>query len=127
MFGAHVKLLIASLLLAMLAMAQSGSSVISGTVKDGTGSAVPGAKLKIVNEQSGASQDSLSNDEGLYRVGSLVPGSYRLEVESEGFQKLIRSAVTLEVGQVLALDLTLQLGQTSETVNISESAPVIVS
>src|ERR1700733_6836375 len=98
------------ILFAMLVAAQSGTSTISGIVNDPTGSPVPAAKIKIVNEQTGLSINLETNEAGLYRAGSLVPGVYRLEIEASGFEKVVRRPVTLEVGQVIALDLVLQVG-----------------
>lgn len=121
------KLLTILLVICGVSLAQSGSSAISGTVQDESSSAIPTAKVRVINEQTGAAQETLANESGLYRVGSLVPGSYHIEAEAEGFQKLVRGPVTLEVGQVLALDLSLKVGQTSETVNIIEAPPVVDS
>lgn len=112
---------------AVLGMAQSGSSTISGSIKDPAGSSVPKAKIKIANEQTGVPIHTETNDAGLYRAGSLVPGIYRIEVEAEGFQKLVRRPVTLEVGQVAGLDLTLELGAATETVTVTEAAPLAES
>ena len=112
---------------AVLVLAQNGSSTISGSVKDGTGAVLASAKVKIVNEQTGTSFDTETNDAGLYRVGSLLPGIYRVEVETNGFERLVRRPVSLEVGQVVGLDLTLQLGQASETVTVTEAAPLTES
>src|SRR2546426_1582238 len=112
---------------AVLVLAQNGSSTISGSVKDGTGAVLASAKVKIVNEQTGTSFDTETNDAGLYRVGSLLPGIYRVEVETNGFERLVRRPVSLEVGQVAGLDLTLQLGQASETVTVTEAAPLTES
>jgi hypothetical protein len=111
----------------ILLLAQSGTSTISGIVNDPTGSPVPKAKVKIVNEQTGSSINQETNDAGLYRAGSLVPGIYRIEIEASGFEKVVRRPVTLEVGQVIALDVVLQLGHASETVNVTEAAPLVES
>ncbi len=92
-----------------------------------TGAVLASAKVKIVNEQTGTSFDTETNDAGLYRVGSLLPGIYRVEVETNGFERLVRRPVSLEVGQVVGLDLTLQLGQASETVTVTEAAPLTES
>src|SRR5689334_13021781 len=116
-----------SIAVAALAFGQSGSSTLSGTIKDGTGSAIPAARIRIFNEQTGAEQATITNEAGLFRAGSLVPGVYRLEVEADGFQKLVRRPIALEIGQVLALDLSLELGKASETVTVTEAAPVIDS
>jgi hypothetical protein len=69
----------------------------------------------------------MTNDAGIFRIGALVPGSYHVEIEADGFQKLVRGPLTLEVGQVLALNLELQLGKASETVNVTEAAPLVES
>jgi hypothetical protein len=127
MWTGKTKLLILGVIFSALAAAQSGTSTISGTIKDATGSVIPGAKVKVVNEQTGAQQSTLTNETGLFRAGSLLPGSYRVEVESDGFQKMIRGPVTVEVGQVVALDLALELGKASETVTVTESQPLTES
>ena len=80
---------------AVLVLAQNGSSTISGSVKDGTGAVLASAKVKIVNEQTGTSFDTETNDAGLYRVGALLPGIYRVEVETNGFERLVRRPVSL--------------------------------
>ena len=121
------KLLILCGLVAALAMAQSGSSTIGGTIKDATGSVIPRAKVRVINQLTGAQQASLTNEAGGYRAVSLVPGPYRVEVEADGFQKLVRGPVNLEVGQVMALDLTVELGKATETVTVTEAAPITES
>src|SRR5215471_15782076 len=122
-----IRLLTMTLFFPLIAAAQSGTSTISGTVKDPTGAAVPSAKITVVDEQTGVTQASASNESGIFRLGSLLPGSYRVEIEADGFQKLVRGPVTLEVGQIISLDLALQVGNMSETVNVTESAPLVES
>src|SRR5689334_12705185 len=121
------KLMILNAFATIMALSQSGASTISGTVNDATGSAVPAAHVTITNEQTGISQALLTNESGLFRAGSLVPGAYRIEVEAQGFQKLLRKPINLEVGQVIALDLPLELGAASETVTVTEAAPITES
>jgi hypothetical protein len=58
--------------------AQSGTSTISGLVKDSTGAALPGVSIVVRNVETAVSFDAVSNEEGLYRVGALVPGNYRV-------------------------------------------------
>src|SRR4030095_1833952 len=62
------------LLLPAALSAQSGNSTISGLVKDSTGGALPGVSVVIRNVETAVSFDSVTNEEGLYRVGALVPG-----------------------------------------------------
>ncbi|MES1258221.1 MAG: carboxypeptidase regulatory-like domain-containing protein [Acidobacteriota bacterium] len=114
-------------LCALLLPAQSGTSTISGLVKDPTGSVVPGANVRVTNEENGSSSSQKTNDAGLFRAGSLLPGVYRVEVEASGFDKLTRRPVTVEVGQTVGLDFTLQVGQAAETVNVEEASPLVES
>ncbi|MEW5978754.1 MAG: carboxypeptidase-like regulatory domain-containing protein [Acidobacteriota bacterium] len=107
--------------------AQSGNSTISGTVKDASNAAVPSAVVTIVNLDSGVRVDTLTNDTGLYRVGTLVPGKYQITVEAAGFEPLSRGPITLQVGQAIAVDLTLEVGKQTETVLVDEAAPLTES
>ena len=106
---------------------QSGSSTISGMVKDQIGLAVPGAKIKIVNVDSGTQFETVTNEAGIYRAGALLPGSYRLDVDAAGFDAVHRGPITLAVSQTVAIDLNLQVGKQSETVTVTEAAPLIES
>ena len=103
------------------AFAQSGSGVISGSIKDPTGASVPGVAVAIINHDTGVTANTTSNQDGIYRVGSPAPGSYRVEVEARGFQKVARGPLGLAVGQVIAVDVTLELGQASDTVVVTEA------
>src|SRR5436190_367724 len=111
----------------LLIQAQVGSSVLTGRIADPSGASIPGARVKVVNEPTGIEQLTAANETGVYRAASLAPGAYRVEVEADGFQKLVRGPVTVEVGQVLALDLELQLGQAAGMVSVTEAAPLIDS
>jgi len=73
-----------SLLLAAQLQPQSGSSTIAGSIKDVTGAVITGAQVKVVNEESGVAFTTVTNQTGLYRLSSLLPGTYRVEVEAEG-------------------------------------------
>src|SRR3977135_3933962 len=102
MFKSAVFFLIA--FTSTLAWAQRGNSVISGTGEDATGAAVSDAKIKVTNLESGLKLDTLSNDAGLYRIGTLVPGNYQIEVDAGGFDHLSRGPITLQVDQTFAID-----------------------
>jgi hypothetical protein len=92
------------LMVSPLAIAQSGSSAISGIVKDASGAAIPRAGLQVVSRETGVTLQTLSNERGNYRIASLVPETYRLEISAAGFQPQVRSPLTLLVEQVLAID-----------------------
>jgi hypothetical protein len=114
----------AALALVSGAWAQAGNSAITGNITDASGGALPSVSVKVVNQNSGAQAETLSNDAGMYRFNSLVPGTYRIEALLTGFSPLSRANISVTVGQVLAVDLTLQVGQTSETVNVEATAPL---
>src|SRR3954447_26808552 len=113
-----LKISLSLIFAATSALAQSGTSAITGTVKDSTGSIFPAAAVRVLNEQSGTQQAISTNESGIYRAGSLVPGTYRIEVEAQGFQKLVRGPINVEVGQIIGLDLTLEVGSAAETVTV---------
>src|SRR5690242_13233544 len=125
MTRSHAALLLFTLVAACFG--QSGTSAITGSVKDGSGAAIPGTRIAVTNENTGAAQNIVSNETGAFRAGSRVPGTYRVEAEAEGFQKVLRRPIVLEVGQTVALDLALELGKASETVIVTEAAPITES
>jgi len=107
-------------------LAQSGNSTISGLVKDSTGAALPGVSIVVRNVETAVSVDAVSNEEGLYRVGALVPGNYRVEATVDGFEPFTRT-VTLVVSQTLAIDVTLDVARQSETVSVEATVPLVDS
>jgi len=94
---------------------------------DASASAIPGVEVTLINQETGARQRTLTNDAGAYRFGSLAPASYRIEADLAGFDRLSRGPLTLQVGQTLAIDLTLQVGQIGQAVDVTEAAPLIDS
>jgi Carboxypeptidase regulatory-like domain len=123
----RISAILLALSFSAVVWAQSGSSTISGTVKDATSAAVPDAKITIVNLDSGVQQDTVTNEVGLYRVGALVPGHYRVEVDAAGFDRISRGPITLQVGQTVAIDLTVEIGKQSESVMVNEAGPLTES
>ena len=93
-------------------LAQSGTSTITGIVADSSGAAIPGATVRVVNEDTGAAVEVDQRRAGLYRATALVPGAYRLEVALDGFETAVRRIV-LEAGQTAAIDVTLSPGAIS--------------
>jgi hypothetical protein len=97
----------------VLVHAQSGNSIITGTVKDASEAAIAAARVQIVNIDTGVNLAIVTNGDGIYRAGSLAPGNYRVEVDATGFEHLTRGPVVVQVSQTLGLDLTLQVGAQS--------------
>jgi len=113
------------LILAAAASAQSGSSTITGIVKDVTGAPIAAAGVRVTNEDTNVTLESASNEQGLYRVGALVPGKYRVEVTFVGFSPSIRPGIGLEVGRTVAVDVTLDVEGQTESLEVKATAPVL--
>jgi hypothetical protein len=109
------------------AVAQQETATIAGTVTDATGAVVPRAVVTVTNVQTGISVTTDATDAGTYVVPSLRPGDYSIAVESKGFQKTLRTGVTLQVAQVARIDITLQTGAVTEAVEVVGATPLLDS
>src|SRR5712692_10897799 len=79
---------------------------IQGTIMDPKGGVVAGAKVAVTNQDTGVSRDTVSSDQGFYRVTELPPGSYTLTVEAAGFQKKEIKDITVNAEQIRGVDAT---------------------
>jgi hypothetical protein len=107
------------------AIAQQDTATVSGTVTDATGAVVPRAAVAATNVQTGIRVRTTATDAGTYVIPSLRPGDYSIAVESQGFQKTVRTGVTLQVAQVARIDVTLQTGALSESVEVVAATPLL--
>ena len=86
-------------------LAQTGGTV-AGLVRDSLGGAIPGATVRVVNEATGAAQETVSDGEGRYRFDDVAPGQYRVEATLDGFEPAVgRGAV--DGRQAASIDVTL--------------------
>src|SRR6476646_10844829 len=113
--------------LSKMGRAQVASSELSGTILDSTGAGVASAKVTATNVATNLARDASSDSTGKYIITLLPPGDYTLSVEAAGFRKLVQSGITLQINQQAHVDLTLQLGQVSETVEVTGQAPLLES
>ena len=113
------------LLLALPAAAQSTAGRILGTVTDQSGAAVGGATVVVTDVQRGASRTLTTDDSGDYVAAELQPGTYKIRIESKGFKTAERPNVVIEVATDVRADFSLQPGQVSETVVVSEDIPLV--
>lgn len=98
---------------------------INGTIRDATGAVVPGAKMAVSNEETGIKWSAESNSVGYYSVPLLQPGSYRIQVEAAGFRPVSRAGVKLAVAQTAIVDFALELGNVTESVEVTAAAPLL--
>jgi hypothetical protein len=109
-----------------MSQAQSNAADLQGTVRDPNGAAVPNAAVKARNPGTNFSREVTSNDEGFYKIVNLTPGDYEVTVEAPNFKRAVLTKVTVTVGQAADVDVTLEPGQISESVTISDATSEIV-
>ncbi|MEP7271007.1 MAG: carboxypeptidase-like regulatory domain-containing protein, partial [Acidobacteriota bacterium] len=116
--------LMAGLLLAAIStigLAQSDNTQISGFVKDQSGAVIANAKVSAKNENNGLERSAVTNGEGYYVITQLPSGFYTVTVEANGFKLYKESNKKVDPNVPAKLDVSLQTGQVSETVNITAS------
>jgi Carboxypeptidase regulatory-like domain/TonB dependent receptor-like, beta-barrel len=106
-------------------LAQSTYGSVSGTVTDPSGAAVPGANITLTNIGTGEKRTQTSSDNGQYTFVNLFQGSYRIDIEKQGFKHFARPGVVVEVQQDSHIDAALTVGQVSETVEVTSEIPLL--
>jgi hypothetical protein len=119
-----VLLLLAEVLLSLPSAAQDLATII-GTVSDASGAAVPKAKVTISNPDRGFIRNLIANDVGEYLAAKVPIGQYEITAEAPGFEKLIRTGITLEVGQTLRVNLQLSVGAVTQSVSVQGNVPKV--
>ena len=106
------------------AWAQTTTSAIVGDVTDAQSAVVPQAKVSVKSVATGAQRETVTAENGSYRVYPLNPGDYEVTIAKQGFRtQMIR--VTLEVAQTAKLDFRIDVGQVAETVTVEGVAPML--
>src|SRR5260370_13287128 len=108
-----------------LAGAQDIFGRISGTVKDSTGAAVINAKVTITNQETKLSRTVKTDDRGFYVAPELPVGAYTVTVEEKGFKTTIKVGNDLVAGARLTVDLTLQVGEVTEKVEVTATGETV--
>ncbi|MBI3680103.1 MAG: TonB-dependent receptor [Acidobacteria bacterium] len=120
-----MKLALCSLTLAVSLWSQTFTGRILGTIKDSSGAAVPQASVTLINEATNARAEIRSDENGYYVAPSLPPGKYRVEATAAGFRKSVREGVVLNVQQQAQVDLSLTVGEVTESIVVTGEAPVL--
>ena len=121
------------------ARAQAPTGAIAGIAMDASGAAVPGVSVSVANRDTGQSRTAITSTEGRYSAEALLPGVYRVSAEIAGFKRQERTApagegpagddeertVSVEAGTTTTVDLALEVGQVSETVQVAGAAPLL--
>jgi len=120
-----VALILAVLLATPFADAQSTGGRIRGTVTDPSGGAVVGATVTLINEGTHATRDAQTGANGEYVFLEVPVGTYEIDATSQGFKKSARKAVPLNLNEVATADLVLQVGGSTDVVEVTGAPPVI--
>ncbi|MSV30344.1 MAG: TonB-dependent receptor [Bryobacterales bacterium] len=111
---------------AVTVYAQSaGSATIQGAVTDSSGAAVTGAKVTVLNVATSFVSSVTTGAEGTYYVPYLMPGAYRVTIETAGFKRYVRDGVVVRISETQRLDVALELGNVTESVNVVGSAALL--
>ena len=107
------------------ATAQANRAAVTGTITDSSGAVVAGVDVTVTNTATGVPAKTLSNQDGIYVVPNLFPGSYSIEFKKDGFEILVRPALALESTQVARVDAQLKVGSVAQSMTVTAEAPVL--
>src|ERR1700676_341210 len=108
-----------------VALAQSTNATISGGVTDPSGDFIPNAEVEIANDATGIVYSATTSNSGMYLVPILPPGRYHVQVSKQGFKTIIKADVVLNVQSAVALNFTLPVGATSESLTVDAASPAM--
>ena len=107
------------------AIAQSSNATLHGTIVDAGGGVLPGVTVKLQAPATGLTREIVSNAAGVYVFNFLPAGDYEITAELAGFKSLRQPDIKLEIGQSLALNLKMEVGQLEEMVTVEATAPLL--
>jgi hypothetical protein len=118
--NAYFKLLPA--LLCCAAAWGQGISTVNGSVTDPSGASIAGARIVATETETGLTRETVSNADGLYTLASLRPTQYTLTAEATGFRQFKQTSLLLEAGDIVTINVKLEVGATSESVTVEAAA-----
>ncbi len=103
----------------------AGTGALTGTVTDQQGAVVSGVEITVTSETTGEKRNVVSQGTGDYAVPQLLPGSYRLEFSHAGFKTAIKTGLRVNVTETSRLDVQLEVGQVTQTINVTSEAALL--
>ena len=120
-----LRLGIGCFVMSWIAFSQGDRGTITGTVSDPAGAVVAAAPVEIRNVETGSLYRTASSATGNYTLAQLPAGQYELSVTVPGFKRYVRQSVTVAVAQTYRIDATLEVGSNTESVTVTEAAPLL--
>src|SRR5205823_13796052 len=108
-------------------MALVTGATVSGTVPDPGGAGVPAASIAATNTLTGVVSRTVSDSSGAYVMPSLPPGTYSVSIEKAGFKTRVLTGITLQVAQQATVNVPLEIGEVTTTIDVSAQAPMVES
>lgn len=108
-----------------IAAGQAGQAELTGEIRDQSGAVIPDAKITLTLVESNQSHISTSGASGVYTLTGLKPGAYTLNVEAQGFKRLVREGVRLATGERVRVDIELTPGGVNESVTVTADAGLL--
>jgi outer membrane receptor protein involved in Fe transport len=109
------------------AFAQNTTGSLSGTVTDPAGAVIAGAKVEVTNQGTGVVTQLVTNNAGVYRAAFLIPGSYKVKIQANGFTTFEANGVQVELAHEPVVNATLKVGDVGQTVEVQEAAPLLTT
>jgi hypothetical protein len=103
------------------------SATVVGTVTDPTGAVVPNASVTVTNTATNIAAHTTTNADGAYYVPFQSAGTYEITIAAPGFKQLVRRGVVLEIGQTPRINVSLEVGNTTESVEVTAAAPILAT
>src|SRR5262245_44485895 len=112
-------------LIRLFALAQDFRASLIGVVTDPSGAAIEGASVVARSTDTGAESRGVTNTEGRYQIPFLTPGAYTVTVAKQGFHRLVREGIRLQVSEKANADFTLTLGELNQSVSVTAATDLV--
>src|SRR3954466_8338517 len=117
--------LLIALSVTSVSSAQQGTTELRGRVVDTQGAVLPGVSVVVRNQATGMVRETVSGSDGAFIASGIVPGTYEVTAELQGFKKFNRKDLLLEVGKTASIDVKMEVGSLEETVTVSAESPLV--
>src|SRR6266436_292721 len=109
----------------LISRAQTPTAVVNGQVRDTSGAAIPNASVEVINDATNVRHSTETNDEGIYSVQNVPPGTYHIRVSKQGFKTVVHPDIILNVQDARAIGFILPIGPVSDTVTVGGGATLV--